>query len=172
MSARRTKSRSGVTLIEIIVATVVILVAIIGAMSYRYYSILDARNAKVYATAGRVGSLLLENWRGTGGRSTPGEQFDPQDLRFGSGLIRSAISAAGPAVPVDLQAFGTYAFIVDGATYYATLSYRDDAAEDLRVLNVCVGWPDKYPSGAYTNADQAAALRSVKFSTKVYIPTS
>jgi hypothetical protein len=157
-------------LIEITVALVVILVAIIGAMAYRYYSILDARKARVHITGARVGSTLLENWKGTGGRSEPGDEFDPRYVGFGTNMVLAGSSAAGPICPSGFQQFGKYAVVVDGATYYAGLFYQDDLANDLRVLNVVVGWPHKYPSGGYTSTDQTAALQSVRLTSKVLIP--
>ena len=164
------KSRSGVTLIEITVAMVVIMVAIIGAMGYRYYSILDARKARVHITAARLGSTLLESWKGSGGRSEPGDEFDQRHLSFGSSTLQASLSAAGPAAASGFSQFGKYAVIADGATYYAGLFYQDDVANNLRVLNVIVGWPRNYPTGSYNAADQAAALQSIRLSSKVLIP--
>ena len=172
MSAKKTRLPSGLTLVEIVVAMVVIMVAIIGAMGYRYYSILDARKAKVHITAARLGSVLLENWKGSGGRSTARAEFDPRYLNFGSRQMLSAPSEAGPLAPNDFNLFGKYAFIVDGATYYASLFYADEITNDLRVLNVCVGWPNRYPSGNYSSTDQLAALQSIRLTTKVNIPDS
>jgi len=186
MSDERKKRTGGVTLVEIMVAVVVTLVAIIGAMGYRYYSILDARKAKVQVTAARLGSVLLESWRSSGGHSEPGDLFDPlsylgYDLKSlsldSSGLVYYgqwdtlpmviAKSGGGPAVPAGFDGFGTYSVIVDGATYYLTLSYDDDTVNTLRALNVCVAWPRDYPSGAYSASDE-----SVSATTKVQIPSS
>ena len=186
MSGKRKKSRVGVTLVEIMVAVFVTLVAIIGAMGYRYYSILDARKAKVQVTAVRLGSVLLESWRSSGGHSEPGDVFDPlsylgYDLKSlsldSSGLVYYgewdtlpvviAKSGGGPAVPAGFDGFGTYSVIVDGATYYVTLAYDDDTVNSLRALNACVAWPRGYPSGAYSVSDEWVSL-----TTKVQIPSS
>jgi hypothetical protein len=170
MSAKRKTKPTGLTLIEIVVAMTVLLVGILGAMGYRYYSILDARKAKVYITAARLGSTLLENWKGTGGRAKPGDEFDPQDTALGSHLMVYGPGSVGPSVPASFKEFGKYTVIVDGATYYTTLSCQDDDVVKLRVLNVVVGWPYKYPSGNFYAADEHAAGQSVRFSTKVLVP--
>jgi len=158
MAAKRNRHNRGVTLIEITVAMVVTLVAIIGAMGYRYYSILDARKAKVQITASRLGSMLLEDWRGSGGRSEPDDEFDPQNLAYGSVATMTAKNVTGPAVPDGFNGFGTYAIVVDGATYYVTLSYKDEAANSLRVLNACVAWPYQYPKGPFSSESQFIRL--------------
>jgi hypothetical protein len=157
----------GVTLVEIMVAVFVTLVAIIGAMGYRYYSILDARKAKVQITASRLGSMLLEDWRGTGGRSEPDDEFNPQNLAYGSVTALTTKGVAGPAVPDGFSSFGVYAIIVDGATYYVTLSYKDEAANGLRVLNGCVAWPYQYPKGPFSGE-----ARFIRLGTKVNLITS
>ena len=170
MSIKQIRRINGVTLIEIMVAMVVTLVAIIGAIGYRYYSILDARKAKVQITAARLGSVLLENWKGAGAHSEPDNDFDPQDLAYGeSGMYTIIVSPSntGPPVPDELSGFGAYAIIIDGVTYYVTLSYQDDALSKVRVLNTCVAWPYDYPSGAYSITDQ-----SIKLTTKAKLPAS
>ena len=167
MSAINKKPRRGVTLIEIMVATVVILVAVIGAIGYRYYSALDARKAKVHVTAARLNSMLLESWKASGGVSGPSAAYDPLDIMIGANITISASKSQGPLVPAGFNEFGKYTVVVDGATYYATLSHKDEAVEDLRLLNVCVGWPQKYPTGPYLTADNYAIGRSVKMTTKV-----
>jgi hypothetical protein len=145
---------------------VVIIVAIIGAMGYRYYSILDARKARVQISAARLGSLLLESWKGTGGRSEPADEYNPLHLEFGSVPVSGPVNT-GPSVPADFSAFGRYIIVVDGATYYVTLSYRDDTLNNLRALNACVSWPHEYPTGIFSSTDQ-----SVKLTTKVNLPES
>lgn len=98
------KSRSGLTLIEIMVAITVIIVGVLGAMMYRYHSALDARKADVKIGAARVGLLLLEDWKGTHGNTLP-------PTRDETGL---KVTGSGGNYTVTLEG-GT------GATYYAVL---------------------------------------------------
>ena len=170
IKANQKKRRRGLTLIEIIVAMVVMIVAIIGAMGYRYYSILDARKARVKITGARVGSMFLESWKGTGGRSAPEDAFDPQDFDFGSKLIVSGSTGKALGIPGGFTPFGAYAVSTDGSNYYAALSYIDDAATNLRTLNIAVAWPQKYPSGAFSSEDLWLYTQSVRFTSKVLIP--
>ncbi len=164
------KHRRGLTMIEIVVAMVIIIVAIIGSMGYRYYSILDARKARVKITAARVGSMFLESWKGTGGRSEPEDAFDPQSFDFGSKLIVSGSTGKAIGIPGGFISFGGYAVSTDGSNYYAVLSYSDDVGTNLRTLNVALAWPQKYPSGTFSSEDMWTYTQSVRFSSKVLIP--
>lgn len=60
---------AGITLVEIMVTTVIIAVAVIGAAGYRYHSTLNARKADVQITAARLALLMLDSWKGQGGYS-------------------------------------------------------------------------------------------------------
>lgn len=170
IKANQKKRRRGLTMIEIIVAMVIIIVVIIGAMGYRYYSILDARKARVKITGARVGSMFLESWKGTGGRSAPEDAFDPQYFDFGSKLIVSGSTASVAGAPDGFRPFGAYSVSADGGNYYAVLSYSDDAATNLRTLNIALAWPQKYPSGAFSSEDLWLYTQSVRFTSKVLIP--
>ena len=167
---KQTGRHRGVTLIEVIVAMVIMVIAVMGAMGYRYYSILDARKARVKITAARIGSMLLENWKGTGGHGEPADAYNPQDIGFGSRLIVSGSSGSVMGAPGGFQSFGAYRVVAEGSNYYAVLSYSDDVATNLRTLNVALAWPQKYPSGTFTSEDLWAYTQSVRFTSKVLIP--
>lgn len=108
---KRVKRRlQGLTLTEVMVTTAILLVAIIGAMGYRYYSTLDTRKADEQITAGRIGLLLLEGWRGSGGRAQtdPYNNFNPVDLSVPGAKLQIAAGSTGPAMPAGFQPFGRY----------------------------------------------------------------
>jgi hypothetical protein len=157
------KIRKGLTLIEVMVAAAVIIVAIIGAMTFRYFCALDARKSSVQTTAGRLGQLLLEGWSGLGGRAVtdPYNIFNPASFSTAASELL-VVADVGPSVPDGFNSFGSFRVTADGAYYYATLSYQDDAANGLRILNVSVAWPEKYPVGAFSSDD-----RAVNFTTKI-----
>jgi len=166
MSKAQLKIRKGLTLIEVMVAAAVIIVAIIGAMTFRYFCALDARKSNVQTTAGRLGLLLLEGWAGLGGRavSDPYNIYNPASFSNAASELLIA-SDVGPAAPSGFNSFGSYRIVADGAYYYATLSYQDDAANGLRILNISVAWPEKYPVGAFSSED-----RAINFTTKINLP--
>jgi Tfp pilus assembly protein PilV len=55
------------TLIEVVLATVIISIAATGVLSYGYHGAKQRRMARAQATATRVGHLLLEDWKANGG---------------------------------------------------------------------------------------------------------
>ncbi len=158
----------GLTLIEVMITILILMVAIIGAMAYRYYSSLDTRKADQQLTAGRIGLLLLEGWRGAGGRiqSDPYNNFNPVDLSNADAKIQISTGSTGPAASSGFQSFGKYLAVCEGAKYFATMSYSDaEAASGLRILNVEVAWIRDYATGNYASSD-----RTVKLTTKVGMP--
>ena len=82
----------GLTLIEVMIAIVIIIVAVLGSVLYRYHSALGARKADVNMTAARIGLLLLETWEGSGG----GLDYNPVTI-FNSQLTIS--NDSGPDFP-------------------------------------------------------------------------
>ena len=152
------RKNHGLTLIEIMVTIVIIAIGVIGAMAFRYYCALDARKADIHITAGRVGLLLLEGWKGTGGYVTgdpdavafnPVGHFGPS---FGPSMDISDSNPAGwPPGLIDLTGIlGSYRIFANRVNYYVTLSYQDveAPADEPRILNVSVAWSrDNSPGG-------------------------
>ncbi len=69
MTIKRAKFATAVTLIEIMVAILILSIAVLGASGFRYYTAMDARKADVQITAARLASLILYGWKGSGGYS-------------------------------------------------------------------------------------------------------
>ncbi len=69
MTIKRAKFPTAVTLIEVMVAILIMSVAVLGASGFRYYAAMDARKADVQVTAARLASLILSGWKGGGGYS-------------------------------------------------------------------------------------------------------
>jgi hypothetical protein len=136
-----------------LIATVILLIAVLGASIFRYDSALSARKADLQATAARTALLLCESWRAV----HDSNEFDPTqlvDTKLGSVLAIAPGSLTYPT-PDGFTTLGIYQVGVgdnDGVgddvrdtSYYAVLSYRDVAA-GLRALNVTVVW-DRRGSG-------------------------
>ena len=138
LKTKKFRFRQGVSLIEVLIAIVILAVVVIGASGYRYYSALDSRKALMRSTAARIGLLLCENWRGIKGAET----YDPM-AHFGSEL--SITASTGPEEPEYFTLLGSYTVVSNCADYYATLSWKDVSA-GLRALNVVVAWAQR-PQG-------------------------
>ncbi|MDD5457883.1 MAG: hypothetical protein PHF37_00600 [Phycisphaerae bacterium] len=131
------KRRCGFTLVDALLAAVVIMIAVIGTMCFRYYAMTNAVKAAMRLTAARTASALMENWRGVDGASG----FDPTN-HLADQLDIS--SDDGPDEPDGYTKLGSYKIEINNADYYTTLSW---IAEDtgLRRLNVDIAWVDGHP---------------------------
>lgn len=129
LEAGRRKRASGVTLIEVMVVTVILMITVLGTSGYRYYSSLNARWAEEQITAARLGQLLCGNWAGVEGD----EAYDPED-HLASHLDTECL---GP--PNDLLSgftlLGSYRITIEGVEYDVTLSWND-VSPVLRALHV------------------------------------
>jgi prepilin-type N-terminal cleavage/methylation domain-containing protein len=101
MEHRLGKTRSGLTLIEVMLAVTVLVVGILGAMMFRYYSALDARKADVQVGAGRVALLILEGWKGAAGAVVPTGYNPAEDI-----ALNKDISISGTNNPYTVQLTG------------------------------------------------------------------
>lgn len=135
----KTKKRSfhqAFTLVEIMIAIVVLMISIVGMSAFRYTAALGARKADLRMTAVRTGVLLCETWRSLSGAET----FDPV-AQFG-GELTIQTSAQGSDAPSGFTVLGNYKIVDDGASYYATLSWSD-VSSGLRALNIIVAWEQR-----------------------------
>jgi hypothetical protein len=136
MRRKARKLNIGVTLIEVMVASLAVLVVAIGAMNFQYYCALDARRADVKVTAGRLGLLLLEGWNLASGSNT----YYPLGP-----LNRPEFTIIDPEDNDGVDGFSDELgrFIVKvnsiGVEYHVTLSYSDPAAGP-RKLNASIAW--------------------------------
>lgn len=135
---RRICPMAGMTLIEVMVAIVIIAIAVIGASGYRYFSALDARKAALQSTAARIALLFSENWRGLGYERTP--DFDP--ATYLDPDMDVALSASGPDYAEGFNALGRYEIVANNVQYWAALSWRQEA-DDLRTLNTVIAWESR-----------------------------
>jgi hypothetical protein len=152
------KSRGAFTIIDIMIAVAILLIAILGTSAHRYNAVLNARRADLHTNAVQTALLLCEGWNGACGDAT----FRP-DYTFGSNLNIS--ENAGPDAPSGFQTLGSYKIILEGVDYYATLSWQD-LGTDLRALSVVVNWD---PTG-HDTGDFADATKSYRLTTYVENP--
>ncbi len=127
--------RGGFSLIDVMVAVAVLVMAIVGTSSFRYHSNLDCRRAERQSAAARAALLLSESWRGTGGD----EAYDPV------GYLSSTVTIEegdGPDAPDGYTALGSYEVTVNGTICYATLAWKD-GDDGLRELNVQLMWSQR-----------------------------
>ncbi len=136
---------TGLTLIEIMLAILVLAVMVIGTAGYRYYSELDARKAVKQANAARIALTLLENWRGRIGNT---DSATLAALTVGL----TDVGATGQTLPTGYTQFGNcYQAQLDGVNYYLTMSYNPTIKSGLKVLHVAIVWPISINETTYYN---------------------
>ena len=139
-------ARSGMTLVEVMLAVAVIVVASLGTLCYEYLCIDHIRLARAELTAARVGQLLIEDWKSQGGS----DDYDPQDLKMGFTL------------PPDVTP-GAFLTKIDGLPLRITMSHDDKendptAGVTLRQISVLVRWRSDLGSGALSDSDPSVNL--------------
>jgi hypothetical protein len=118
----------------------------LGGMSYQYYSMKDSRIAQAQIMATRIGQLLLEDWKSTGGDP----DYDPESL-----LLGFEKTGAGE--------FGNYRVTLGSQTFYMRLQFDDVDHDDLadvilRQINVTVRWRWDYTRGPVSDNDPVISL--------------
>ncbi len=141
----------GFSMVEAIVAMLVMSIIILGTVGVQYRSSLDSQRAEVNANASRIALLLTEAWRGSGGNDT----FDPV-AEFGSDLTLQM--GQGPLMPSGFILLGKYEVELESINYFVTLSYQD-INSNLRSLNATVTWKQEGVTGtAFANSNKSFSL--------------
>ena len=131
MAVKRCSFAYGVTLIEVMLAIVIVSMIVLGASGYRYYALLDVRKAEMRNNAATIALLFCENWRGRGFNAAA--TFEPQyDDSLGSELDFEDVDTDSK----------TYTININGVRYYAAMSWLE-LGEELRALNVAVRWAQR-----------------------------
>jgi len=135
MNVKRRKFATAVTLVEVMVAMVVLAIASLGALGYQYHAATQARIAHAQTTSTRIAQLLLEDWKSTGGS----ENYDPIALGLG---FSSNIIYLDQGVPLPN---GVYSITVDDVPMvivlkWADVDYDSEAEVTLRQITVTTVW--------------------------------
>ena len=128
------RKAEGFSIIDAMMAAVMIVVIIMGAMMYRYHSMLDIRKAEDQLKATQLAVAFCETWRGLGGDET----FDPVSY-FSSEM--TIANGSGPSKPDDFTPLGSYEITIENLQCKSTLSYKD-VDTGLRAVNIIVAWPN------------------------------
>ncbi len=133
--------RDGFTLIEVMVAASITVVAALGTLCYQYYGVKNSRVSQAQLTATRIGQLLLEDWKSTGGD----QDYDPAAL--GLGFVD----------PTGAET-GTCRITLDNQTFYMLLEQSPIDEDTVAGVTLCqirvtVKWRMDYSPGATTSQD-------------------
>lgn len=152
--------RPGFTLVECMVATLVLMITFSGILGFRYHSVLDAQRAEDQLLAARVAFAISEAWRGHRGAT----DFDPAQQGFDNHFQIQPVNADGdtgfsdsktiklsgtmlamaPSSPSGSELLGSYQIRIEGRQFQADLSYKNAGhVPNTRILNVNLSWQDQ-----------------------------
>jgi len=160
MTVKRHRYQPGLTFVELLIATVILLIAVIGTAAFRYHAALGARKADLRTTAARTTLLLCEGWRGAAEPNAfnPETQLDAlvEDASFD--IDQLSEPGGSLSVPSGFTLLGAYRITIDNVEYYAVLCWQD-VALGLRALNVVVAWNQRgYGPDSGFSPDKSFAL--------------
>ncbi len=120
----------GVTLVELIVASLILAVAAVGALSYQYHAVKRARIARAEISASQLAQLLIEDWKSRGGDTF----YDPADLELGFEKTGNV---------------GQYKITLNDFPMWVELQHEDLEVDDaagvtLREIRITISWRRDY----------------------------
>jgi hypothetical protein len=128
------------------VAVAITVVVALGTLCYQYQGVRQSRIAQAQVTATRVGQILLEDWKSTGGDA----DYDPESLLLGF------------AKP-PLGYYGACMITLDNQTFYMLLEHNDIDHDDvasvtLREISVTIKWRKDFTQGVVGSDDPSISL--------------
>jgi len=154
MAGKKTTSARGMTLIEVIAATLIVSVAATGVLSYGYHGARQRRLARAQRAGTQVGRYLLEDWKGNGGSlfyaRAVNDAPNPEELDMGFDYIGTNYKAGGEIECV-------YEVTVDSIPMRVTL-IRKVGYQRLIELFVRVQWRSDLSDGEVEDSDPFIVL--------------
>ena len=146
------KCRVAFTLVESMIAIVVLMIVMGAIMTFRYYTVVSAERAENQLMAARSAYLLSEAWRGQKGDLL----FDPTEQDFDSyfQIEAKAVPTLLGTYPTGsysdklqsqagLTVLGNYRIQNDDKEFWARLLYEDvSGVPNLRSIHILVVWQD------------------------------
>jgi prepilin-type N-terminal cleavage/methylation domain-containing protein len=134
--------RHGFSLVEVMIAVLIIIIVALGTLSFQYHGIKHSRASEAQIAAARLGQLLIEDWKSTDGKLT----YDPATLGLGFILVSP----------------WNYVITLDNQTFYLQLAWEhvdipnnpDPVANvELYQISVTVSWRNDFGTGPITSSD-------------------
>ena len=143
---RNMRYARGMTIVEVMLAAAIIIIASLGTLCYEYLCVDHIGYARAQVAATRIGQLVIEDWKSTGGSS----DYDPENLAMDFYIPPGAV-------------WGDYMIVIDDVPLYIGMSEDDVAKDDfagvtLRRIDVSVRWRKDFKYGATDDSDPAVNL--------------
>ena len=128
------KNRKGMSLVDTMAASLILMIVVIGTLNYRYYAVLDIQKAHKHLDAAELTAFMNNAWKGVDGVET----FDPA-VTFGEEMKIAISKEESIKTPESYTLLNNYDVVSDGTNYHLIMSYKDVDAH-LRELNSMVSW--------------------------------
>lgn len=167
---RRCRREAGLSLVEVMVASAILVVAALGALRCQYYAAGHGDVARAEMAAARLAQVFLVDWKSTGGST----DYNPMDLNLGlSGPIAVPQDFASPSGLGVALNNAVYAITLNDTPLQMMLKYADvdqdgQVATTLRQLAVVVRFTG---SSGDTNA-RLVGMPSITLVTYVRVDAS
>ena len=145
-TSRKKSQRDGFTIVEVMVAMAIVIIVALGTLSFQYNNVRQSRTSEAQITAARLGQLLLEDWKSTGGDP----DYDPNALNMGFKLVTTNNYVTNP--PIDNQTF--YIQLAQQLAPVTSGSNPDPVAGvTLQQLSITVSWRKDFGNGTVSGSD-------------------
>jgi Tfp pilus assembly protein PilV len=134
MKYQYNKRPSGMSLAELLVAMSVLIISLLGAVKFRYYSNLDAHKSEVQNKAVRLASTIMGRWKIMGDYSSYDLAVDMADVLTISEL------ESGPTITGGFSTIGYYHIDFENVNFYVTLGHIASTSTKPDTLTITVGW--------------------------------
>jgi type IV pilus assembly protein PilV len=142
------RTAAGVTLVELVVATLILAVASLGALTYQYHAVKRAKTARSEITAAQLTQLIIEDWKSNGGS----EFYDPLELDLG---LES--TGTDRLYKMTLNEFPMWIQL-----WYGDVDTDEAAGVTLREIRVTISWRRDY-------LDQTPGASDPVFTATTYV---
>ena len=144
-NSRKNSRLHGFTIVEVMLAMGIVIIVALGTLSFQYNGVKPARAAEAQITASRLGQLILEDWKSTGG--DPG--YDPNTLGLG---FTTLVTSVKYSITLDYQTF--YLQLAQQLAPISSGSNPDPVAGvTLQQLSITVSWRKDYGDGTVSGSD-------------------
>ena len=126
-------------------AMAIVIIVAMGTLSFQYNNVRQSRTSEAQIAAARIGQLLLEDWKSSGGDTN----YDPNAMGLGFVTI---ITSTSYKITLDNQTF--YIQLAQQLAPISSGSNPDPVAGvTLQQLSVTVSWRKDYGNGAVSSSD-------------------
>lgn len=143
-TSQKKSQRDGFTIVEVMAAMAIVIIVALGTLSFQYNNVRQSRISEAQITAARIGQLLLEDWKSSGGDT----DYDPNAL----GLGFTFVTTYNYKITLDNQTF--YIQLARQMAPVASGSNPDNVAGvTLLQLSVTMSWRKDFGTGTVSSSD-------------------